>query len=916
MHGVAKRVLFIGAAVVAVLLGTATAGLAARPLVARAYAVTPTVLESFEPNGVVPGAWTETAEPRQLPIGDQIDEPCTGTIRVWKREDAIRLGLGWFSCDSETMSTALRARGWARLTQRQLNGRTVLADAEHVTRHSSDTVGRSWQENGYEIEVLCTGPEQTCLILTGTVVQTISNVLPGEPVPAQVIPRGSAIIGSFLLYWLLFIGLPMLGGYMGSGSYNNGPPRPTVTPVDAAAARLRRRQRGRRVGTVLVAIGLIVTTTHLLAVATQEVAPYVAGLITAAVLVTAGSILIRLCRHPQLTARWLRYRWHLGRHTTRRLGSAVLTVLVGLIAATGPVIAILSLFFLSLLGFGEDTGNVLAGLVFAGAGGGALLDILARRLRARTAREAIQDEIKNGRQRILYLRNFGDDQVKLPTSALTRRGLFATLVAPVNPLRKARFEELLGRAMGRWGAVVGLGQPGLTLPTLGVAKTEPVGDTWRQQVREHAAEAYAVVVSATPAALGRGLKWELDYLAHTAPHGRIVLVLGPQSGKATPAQRFSSFLTVTECYELFNPLGQGWIPDGALVLIHVPADGSWHAWTAQRRNAWTYTAAIDEAFEFAEREWSKPAQSANAPATRPFVESVRLALDDAGKAALAAGRTAEPAEAAPIDTRHIMAALMRRHPLAQWHRINPAGPDALESTPGSDADPEPGGYWRGVPLTGTAHAAVLSAMRISRTYRLHPAPAGILALATITEPGSGAAQTLSVLGASTTQDLATAIQHDLLGTTLIGFTQMAPSPPIHARVATTPQAAPLLGGPKPPSPAGSAQPPSPVAGIQPPLPVVAPATPALPQRRLRPATFLSTALIVFIFGFAPINAATEEPTSTIIQMIAYGLILGPVFLWAAAYRFSGRRYAWIFCASGTLLIAMLHIVAVTRVTGN
>ncbi len=441
-------------------------------------------------------------------------------------------------------------------------------------------------------------------------------------------------------------------------------------------------------------------------------------------------------------------------------------------------------------------------------------------------------------------------------------------MASINPLRRARFEELLGRALGRQGAVIGLGQPGLALPTLGVAKTEPVGDQWRQQVREQAANAYAIVVSATPAALGLGLKWELDYLARAAPHGRIVLVLGPQSGRATPVQRFSTFLTITGCYDMFAPLGRAWVPDGTLVLVHVPADGSWHAWTARRRTAWTYTAAIDAAFVFAQREWSRPAQPTPA-GDGPLVESVRLALDDAARTRLADSTVAEPADADPIDARHIMAALMRRHPQAQWNRVTPAGPNDLESTPAGDADPKPGGYWNGVPLTGTAHAAILSALRIARAYRMEPVPLGVLTLALATEAGSGAATAMTVHDGSIVASLSSSIQNDVLGTTLAGRS-----------LPRTPQAVPA----------------------------------GRPRLRLRPATFVWSAIIASFFGFAPLNAATEEPLSAVIALVVFGLLLGPIVLWAVARSLSGLRHAWTFGIGGALVIVMLDVIAILRAT--
>jgi hypothetical protein len=132
-------------------------------------------------------------------------------------------------------------------------------------------------------------------------------------------------------------------------------------------------------------VGLIIALPALVAFALREVRPDFVRLLVSAVLVAAGTVVVRLCRHPQLTAPWLRHRWHLGDRTAKRLASVVLSALVGLVAAVGPVAAILALFLFSLLGMADDTSRIWAGLIFMGVGGGALVNILARRLRARSA---------------------------------------------------------------------------------------------------------------------------------------------------------------------------------------------------------------------------------------------------------------------------------------------------------------------------------------------------------------------------------------------------------------------------------------------------------------------------------------------------------------------------------------------------
>jgi hypothetical protein len=65
-------------------------------------------------------------------------------------------------------------------------------------------------------------------------------------------------------------------------------------------------------------------------------------------------------------------------------------------------------------------------------------------------------------------------------------------------------------------------------------------------------------------------------------------------GGADTASALRWFLNAVRHYRLFQDLASGWLSDGALVLVHVPADGwgTWYGSGAERRTAWTYTAAI------------------------------------------------------------------------------------------------------------------------------------------------------------------------------------------------------------------------------------------------------------------------------------------------------------------------------------
>jgi hypothetical protein len=174
---------------------------------------------------------------------------------------------------------------------------------------------------------------------------------------------------------------------------------------------------------------------------------------------------------------------------------------------------------------------------------------------------------------------------------------------------------VLARALAHGGPVVAIGQPGGQLhtifsaiaPTLGAAKTTLAHDDWQDRVHQLAIEAHAVVVSATPRQINEGFATELKMLAERVEHGRIILVFGTAT-KATLHKRFGAFLSAVSAYPLFQDLASGWISDGALVLVHTPADGwgTWRGWGAERRTAWTYTAAIGAAMAYAEEAWSRP----------------------------------------------------------------------------------------------------------------------------------------------------------------------------------------------------------------------------------------------------------------------------------------------------------------------
>jgi hypothetical protein len=337
----------------------------------------------------------------------------------------------------------------------------------------------------------------------------------------------------------------------------------------------------------------------------------------------AGLVMLRRYRHPLLSRERYNMRGALPQaFRARRFFSLVFTLLLGLLSLAVPLAVLAGWVLAGLASDEQDSSSILAGLVMVAIVAGYFIDRAAQRLRARNLQEAM----KRRPDYLLYLRNFGDDDQQILTSRFNRRGVWQRSTGWLNPIGTARFEEILTRAMAHSGPVVAVGQPGEKLrklfsaiaPTLGAAKTTLPHTGWKAQVEQWAVKARAVVVSATPAQMGDGFAAELEMLARDVGHGRIVLVFG--TGKKEDLyRRCGTFLSTVRAYPLFQDLLSGWLTDGALVLVHSPADGwgTWRGWGAERRTAWTYTAAIGAAMAYATEVWARPSAKPIPPPERP-----------------------------------------------------------------------------------------------------------------------------------------------------------------------------------------------------------------------------------------------------------------------------------------------------------
>lgn len=204
------------------------------------------------------------------------------------------------------------------------------------------------------------------------------------------------------------------------------------------------------------------------------------------------------------------------------------------------------------------------------------------------------DEVKqkNSKGHIVYLRNFRDDGLRMPSSSLGR----TSLTEQISVVRMQPFEEILARHLRKLGPFIGLVQPGIRIPGLGAAKAARSDETWRQQIENWVSGAALVVVAATPAEVSGNLLWEIRYLADEAVHVPVLLVLSPYR-RAEIDRRWGAFFRAAMKWPRFFALGPfAEHNSGAHFMMEVPGIG-WVAWGARKRSEYTYATCLAAAFE-------------------------------------------------------------------------------------------------------------------------------------------------------------------------------------------------------------------------------------------------------------------------------------------------------------------------------
>ena len=183
---------------------------------------------------------------------------------------------------------------------------------------------------------------------------------------------------------------------------------------------------------------------------------------------------------------------------------------------------------------------------------------------------------------VVYLRSFGDDQLRLRSTLSARR----PFVEWFNIRGREPFEESIAWELAIIGPVIAIGRPGATRATLGAAREHISDANWQETIAERMASAQliAVTIGAT-----EGLTWEL---AHIAEHGHLdkcVFIVPPTSHEDASLRWLFTRASLVAAGAPIVDLAQ--LPVNTLIVrTHQGAPSK--AYVAARCDEATYRAAI------------------------------------------------------------------------------------------------------------------------------------------------------------------------------------------------------------------------------------------------------------------------------------------------------------------------------------
>ncbi|MFF7603146.1 transferase [Streptomyces mirabilis] len=163
---------------------------------------------------------------------------------------------------------------------------------------------------------------------------------------------------------------------------------------------------------------------------------------------------------------------------------------------------------------------LVGGLVALGAG-----VLILRYTRPRSARGAAQALLADGREPVLYLRSFADDDT---AAQVDDSAAYVSI--------HSREEQLTG-ALSAVGPVITVGRPGEPLPQLGAARFYLPLDDWQPTVLRLMELSQLIVLRL---GLGEGLWWEVGQARATQPARKLVLLM--PNGLPEVAERLDEHL--------------------------------------------------------------------------------------------------------------------------------------------------------------------------------------------------------------------------------------------------------------------------------------------------------------------------------------------------------------------------------------
>jgi hypothetical protein len=575
------------------------------------------VLRGWTPPVADGPAWTPLGE--DLQGAPQLDSCEEESVRAWERPGWGYVALVWNECGGPELAAQLTHVRETRTPADEAVGGGALRGGHDRVRTvlNGEGVMRYWGEGSVHVSVVlgCAGPvDEVCRQESAALAQELSDLLPGDPLAGRPIPDSSPFTTVFVLpfgFWAFLFGIPRLLFSLRDPRYPSVP-APAYEDLRKRIRTLRLRRAARRLCVALAVIGVFLGTAWL------AFGGPVAGVFWLAI-ATAGVWGRVKIRDPLLRRPGPRAPTGRGKRFAAAAFGAISAGLILLLCALWVPFAAVSDFarivpdwasyldpsveriplvipFLTFVQVTRGSPELFFVMVVIPAG---LLAFVAHRLAQRFASLTAAEVLAaDPRPFFLYLRSFDEDRLKTKVS-LGRTGLLARMA----PIRRRRFEEVLVRALSRYGPVVAISPPGQRLSPLGAARASLDHESWQGKVLEWAGQARAVVLSGTPTEVRQGFSWEIETLSQGIDHRRVMVVCAPWR-PAEFRRRLGGFLAHAARWPLFAHLP--WIAQDGLHVATFSDQRGWRLYGAPRRSDWSYTVCIDAAMADVLPAWDSP----------------------------------------------------------------------------------------------------------------------------------------------------------------------------------------------------------------------------------------------------------------------------------------------------------------------